>query len=86
MAFCGRPVSAAIEASAPKRAVGWHRFQRLRNDLFNLPVGDLARRADPRLIQQASPNFLNRSRHFPTIAPVIRNFRTTSELPIPAHN
>jgi hypothetical protein len=33
------------------RAVGWHGFQRLGNDFFNLSIGDLARRADPRLIQ-----------------------------------
>jgi hypothetical protein len=35
------------------RAFGWHRLQRLRNDLFNLPIGDFARCTDSRLIQQA---------------------------------
>jgi hypothetical protein len=39
------------QASAPVRAVGWHRFQCLRNNVFNLPIGDLAWRADPRFIQ-----------------------------------
>src|SRR5437773_8181037 len=39
------------QASAPVRAVGWHRFQCLRTNVFHLPIGDLAWRADPRFIQ-----------------------------------
>ena len=53
MAFCDQTRLFGHEASAPVRAVGWHRFQCLGDDVFNLLIGDLARRADPRLIQQA---------------------------------
>src|SRR6266446_1713731 len=47
-------------------ALGRHRFQGLRNDFFNLPIGDLARCADPRLIQQAVQPQL--SKPFPPLA------------------
>src|SRR6476646_6160380 len=40
------------QPSAPVRTVGRHRFQRLCNNVLNLLIGDLARRPDPRLIQQ----------------------------------
>ena len=48
------------QSSAPVRAVGWHRFQGLRDDVFNLLIGDLARRADPRLIQQSIESELSK--------------------------
>src|SRR5260370_22554093 len=48
------------------RALGRHRFQGLRNDFFNLPIADLARCADPRLIQQAVQPQL--SKPFPPFA------------------
>jgi hypothetical protein len=52
MAFCVSPVSVSHQPRAPMRAVGWHRFQSLRHDVFNLFIRDLARRTDSWFIQQ----------------------------------
>jgi hypothetical protein len=51
IAVCDRPVCFAI--SRVLQCVLWHRFQGLGYDLFDLPIRDLARSTDPRLIQQS---------------------------------
>jgi hypothetical protein len=38
--------------------VGWHAFQRFGNHFLDLPIGNLPRRADARLIQQAFQSVL----------------------------
>jgi hypothetical protein len=72
------------ETSAPMRAVGRHRFQCLRDHVLSLLIADLAWRTNPRLIQQSKPDSLNRSRHFPNVAPVMCSVCATSELLIPS--
>lgn len=70
---------------APVRAPLWHGLQSLGNDLLNLKVGDFTC-APPRgsSSKPSIPNSRNRSRHFPTVAPVMCKFRATSELLIPS--
>src|SRR5580658_9575498 len=79
------------EARAPVRAVGRHRFQCLSNDVFHLLIGDLARRADPRLIEQAiQPKF---SKPFPPLTgrragnvQLSRDLRIAHPLPTTEYN
>jgi hypothetical protein len=79
------------EASAPVSAVGWHRFQCLGNDFLNLLIGDLARRANPRLIQQAVQSKL--SKPFPPLTDgracnvqLSRDLRVAHPLPTTEHD
>ncbi len=84
MAFLRHTHLFGHEASAPVRAVGWHGFQSLANDasicwsviLRGAPTGGSSSKP-------SIPNSRNRSRHFPTVAPVMCSFRATSELLIP---
>ena len=73
------------ETGAPMRAVGWHGFECFGDDTLNLLIGDLAGSATRGSSSKPSnPNSLNRSRHFPTVAPVICSFRATSALFMPS--
>ena len=66
IAFCVQARLFGHETSAPVRAVGWHRFQGLGDDVLNLLIRDFARSADPRLIQQAIQSEL--SKPFPPLS------------------